>query len=264
MQIKNVEDLIRKLTIEEKLHMLASGSKGVERLGIPDLRLGGEAAHGVEARNDQNGIGEADLTTSFPQPIGMSSSWDTDAIKAAGRTVGREARICYQRRPWGGISRWAPTVDLLRDPRWGRNEEAYGEDPVQVGAMAAAYIKGIQGDDREHLMAAATLKHFYANNTEIGRIWKNATISPRNKYELYLEPFRRCIEDGGAEGVMTAYNRINGVQGLFNEEVQTLLKDEFGLTHAVSDGGAMELAASVSHVTAKEIGGRKSPDLFRR
>ena len=244
--------LLAQLTTDEKLHMLASGSKGVERLDIPDMRLGGEAAHGVEARNDQNGIGEPDITTSFPQPIGMSSSWDREAIKEAGRVTGREARIVYYKRKWGGISRWAPTVDLLRDPRWGRNEEAYGEDPVQAGNMAASYVRGIQGEDKEHLMAAATLKHFYANNTEIGRGWKNASISPRNKYELYLEPFRRCIEDGGAEGVMTAYNRINGVQGLFNEEVRDILKAEYGLTHAVSDGGAMELSASFSHATAMD------------
>ncbi|MBQ3906001.1 MAG: glycoside hydrolase family 3 C-terminal domain-containing protein, partial [Lachnospiraceae bacterium] len=244
--------LISALTLDEKLHMLSSGSAGIERLGIPNCRLGGEAAHGVEARNDQNGIGTPDITTSFPQPIGMSSSWDLEAIRAAGDVVGREARIAYYRHPQGGISRWAPTVDLLRDPRWGRNEEAYGEDPVQVGTMAAAYVRGIQGDDREHMKCASTLKHFYANNTEIGRGWKNVSMSPRNKYELYMEPFRRCIEDGGVEGVMTAYNRINGVTGLFNEEVKNLLKDEFGLTHAVSDGGAMELSASFNHATAMD------------
>ena len=244
--------LIGELTLDEKMHLLASGSGGVERLGIPNCRLGGEAAHGVEARNDQNGLGTPDVTTSFPQPIGMSSSWDKDAIKAAGEVVGREARITYYMHDHVGISRWAPTVDLLRDPRWGRNEEAYGEDPVQVGTMASSYIRGIQGEDKQHLMAAATLKHFYANNTEIGRGWKNVTISPRNKYELYLEPFRRCIEDGGAEGAMTAYNRINGVQGLFNDEVKNILKKEFGLTHAVSDGGAMELCASFSHSTAMD------------
>ncbi len=250
--VAKLEYLVKELTIDEKLQLLSSGSGGVERLGIPQLRLGGEAAHGVEARNDQNGIGTPDKTTSFPQPIGMSSSWDKQAIKKAGEITGKEARLVYNRHPWGGISRWAPTVDLLRDPRWGRNEEAYGEDPVQVGNMSAEYVKGIQGDDKEHLMTASTLKHFYANNTEMGRIWKNASISPRNKYELYLEPFRRCIEDGGAEGVMTAYNRINGVQGLFNEDVKTILKDEYGLVHAVSDGGAAELSASMSHSTAMD------------
>ncbi|MBP5330466.1 MAG: glycoside hydrolase family 3 C-terminal domain-containing protein, partial [Lachnospiraceae bacterium] len=242
--------LLKELTLDEKFHMLASGSGGVERLGIPVCRLGGEAAHGVEARNDQFRKSDPDFTTSFPEPVGMSSSWDKDAIREAGTIVGKEARIIYNKKPGGGISRWAPTVDLLRDPRWGRNEEAYGEDPVQTGSMASAYVQGIQGNDRDHLMTAATLKHFYANNTEIGRGWKNSSISPRNKFELYLEPFRRCIEDGGAEGVMTSYNRINGVQSLFNEDVRTILKDEFGLTHVVSDGGAMELTAAYSHATA--------------
>ncbi len=249
---KKLDYLLNELTLDEKLHLMAAGSGGVERLGIPECRLGGEAAHGVEARNDQFRIAEPDHTTSFPEPVGMSSSWDTEAICDAGRVVGREARIVFEKRKWGGISRWAPTVDLLRDPRWGRNEEAYGEDPMQTGAMASAYIRGMQGDDRDHIVTAATLKHFYANNTEIGRGWKNSSISPRNRYELYLEPFRRCIEDGGAEGVMTAYNRINGVQGLLNDEVRTILKDEFGLVHAVSDGGALELAASYSHVTAMD------------
>ncbi|MCR5595603.1 MAG: glycoside hydrolase family 3 C-terminal domain-containing protein [Lachnospiraceae bacterium] len=246
---ERIDWLISELTLDEKLHMLASGSGGVERLGIPMCKLGGEAAHGVEARNDQNGIGEADETTSFPQPIGMSSSWDTARIREAGKVTGKEARAVYSKRLWGGLSRWAPTIDLLRDPRWGRNEEAYGEDPMQVGAMSSAYIRGMQGDEPGKLLCAATLKHFYANNTEIGRGWKNSSISPRNKYELYLEPFRRAIEDGKVEGVMTAYNRINGVQGLFNSDVKKILKEEFGLTHAVSDGGAMELAASFSHVT---------------
>ena len=244
--------LVKELTIDEKLHLLGSGSKGVERLGIPDCQLGGEAAHGVVARNWKDGEIVKDTTTSFPQPIGMSSSWDREAIKEAGRIVGQESRIVYKKRGWGGLSRWAPTVDLLRDPRWGRNEEAYGEDPVQVGGMASAYIQGMQGKDKDHLIAASTLKHFYANNTEIGRGWKNSSISPRNKYELYIEPFRRCIEEGGAEGVMTAYNRINGVLGMFNEEVNTLLKDEFGLTHVVSDGGAMELSAGYCKATSMD------------
>ncbi len=249
---KKLDLLTEELTLEEKLHMLASGSGGVERLGIPDCRLGGEAAHGVEARNDQFGRRDPDITTSFPEPVGMCASWDKEAIRAAGAVVGKEARALYNSHPGSGLSRWAPTVDLLRDPRWGRNEEAYSEDPVLAGTMASEYIRGIQGPDKDHLMAASTLKHFYANNTEIGRGWKNSSVSPRNKYELYLEPFRRCIEDGGAEGVMTAYNRINGVQGLFCEDVKHILKEEFGLSHSVSDGGAMELTAAFSHATAMD------------
>lgn len=130
------------------------------------------------------------MTTSFPQPIGMSASWDPELIKQAGEVTGTEARVIWHRHPDYGLSRWAPTVDLERDPRWGRNEEGYGENPVLAGKMAGAYIEGMQGDDPKYLRCASTLKHFYGNNTEVGRGWKNSSIDPRNKYELYLEPFR--------------------------------------------------------------------------
>lgn len=240
--------LLDAMTIEEKLGQLSSGSGDIERLGIPGMRFGGEAAHGVEARNDQNGLGTPEPTTSFPQPIGMSASWDPELIKEAGTVTGTEARVLYHRHPGRGLSRWAPTIDLERDPRWGRAEEGYGEDPVLTGKMASAYIQGMQGDDpKRHLRIAATLKHFYANNTEEGRGWKNSSVDPRNKYELYLEPFRRAIEDGGAEAVMTAYNKINGVPGILNREVRDILKGQYGLKHAVSDGGAMELVVNFHH-----------------
>lgn len=244
---KRLDWLLSEMTIEEKLSCLASRVPNLERLGIPAMSVGGEAAHGVEARNDQNGLGAPDVSTSFVQPIGMSATWDTGLIRQAGTVTGIEGRVIYHRHPGGGLSRWAPTVDLERDPRWGRTEEGYGEDPVLTGEMASAYIKGMQGDDPQYLRVAATLKHFYGNNTEIGRGWKNSSIDPRNKNELYLEPFRRCIEKGGAEAVMTAYNKINGVPGILNREVQDILKEEYGLGHAVSDGGAMGLVASYHH-----------------
>ena len=151
----------------------------------------------------------------------MSASWDPELIKQAGEVTGTEARVIWHRHPDYGLSRWAPTVDLERDPRWGRNEEGYGEDPVLTGKMAGVYIEGMQGDDPKYLRCASTLKHFYGNNTEVGRGWKNSSIDPRNKYELYLEPFRRCIEESGAEGIMTAYNRINGtVGGMVRENME--------------------------------------------
>lgn len=244
---ERIEWLLGEMTVDEKLTCLSSQAPDIERLGIPGFALGGEAAHGVEARNDQNDLGKAEVTTSFPQPSGMSATWDTELIQKAGEVTGKEARVIYHRHPDRGLSRWAPTVDIERDPRWGRNEEGYGEDPVLTGAMAGAYIRGMQGNDQYYIRTAATLKHFYGNNTKNGRGWKSSSIDPRNKYELYLEPFRRCIEDAGAAGVMTAYNKINGTVGLFNKEVQEILKDKYGLMHAVSDGGAMELVAKSNH-----------------
>lgn len=244
---KRLDWLLAEMTIEEKLSCLASRVPDLERLGIPSMSVGGEAAHGIEGRNDQNELGAPDISTSFVQPIGMSASWDTDLIRQVGEVTGVEGRVIYHRHPDRGLSRWAPTVDLERDPRWGRTEEGYGEDPLLTGEMASAYIRGMQGEDSKYLRVAATLKHFYGNNTEEGRGWKNSSIDPRNKYELYLEPFRRCIEKGPAEGIMTAYNKINGIPGILNSEVQDILKDQYGLKHAVSDGGAMALVAAFHH-----------------
>ncbi|MCM1127819.1 MAG: glycoside hydrolase family 3 C-terminal domain-containing protein [Lachnospiraceae bacterium] len=239
--------LLAEMTLDEKLSCLASRVPDLERLGIPSMSVGGEAAHGVEARNDQNNLKVPETTTSFPQPIGMSATWDRELIRQAGAVTGTEARVIYHRHPDRGLSRWAPTIDLERDPRWGRTEEGYGEDPLLAGEMSSAYIKGMQGEDPSYLRIAATLKHFYANNTEVGRGWKNSSIDPRNRYELYLEPFRRAIEEGGAEGVMTAYNKINGIPGMLNPEVNNILKKQYGLRHAVCDGGAMELVADFHH-----------------
>ena len=152
--------LISAMTIEEKLKCLATRVPDLERLGIPGISVGGEAAHGVEARNDQFNIGEPEPTTSFPQPIGMSATWDPELIRKAGTVVGTEARVLYHRHPNRGLSRWAPTIDLERDPRWGRTEEGYGEDPFLIGEMASAYIQGMRGDSPKYLRVASTLKHF--------------------------------------------------------------------------------------------------------
>ncbi len=245
---ERIDWILKNLTIDEKLSWLSSRMPGCERLGLEPFSLGGEAAHGVEGRNDQNGLGAPDVTTAFPQPIGMSASWDPETIRACGEVVGTEARVVFGRHPGRGLSRWAPTVDLERDPRWGRNEEAYGEDAVLTGRMAGAYLSGMQGNDPKYIRTAATLKHFYGNNTEEGRTWKNSTIDPRNRYELYLEPFRRCIEGYGVQGIMTAYNRINGKVGILNSEVNDILKQQYGLTHAVGDGGALTLVVTGQHV----------------
>jgi len=243
--------LLKAMTMDEKLMWLSGGGRAdLERLGIPGVGVGGEAAHGVQARNDQGPPSmrrAPEPTTSFPQPIGMSATWDPEILRQAGMVTGIEARVLHHRHHGRGLCRWAPTVDIERDPRWGRNEEAYGEDPFLTGEMASGFVRGMRGDDPRYIRVAATLKHFYANNTERGRVWKNSSVDPRNKYELYLEPFRRVIRKGGAEAVMTAYNRINGVPGILNREVLDILKKQYGLTHAVGDGGAMGLVVTHAH-----------------
>ena len=239
---KRLDYLVKALTLEEKIACLTTGCPDVERLGIKASYMGGEAAHGIEARHDQAfNRGEPEPTTSFTQPIGMSASFDRELIRECGRCVGEEARALYTRNGSGGLCRWAPTIDMERDPRWGRTEEAYGEDPYLTGEMSSAYIRGMKGEDPVYLQCGATLKHFYANNVEHNRICISSSLDRRNKYEYYLEPFRKAITEGGAEAVMTSYNEINGVPAIVNDEVQKLLKDTWGLPgHVVCDGGDMQ------------------------
>ena len=247
---ERLDILLKSLTIEEKFKLFTGRMEAVERLGIKESFLGGEAAHGVQQRNDQAGENTFPpvKTTGFPQPIGMSMSWDKEMLRAAGEVTGTEARVIAKEHDNRGLSRWAPTVDLERDQRWGRNEEGYGEDPVLTGELAGAYVRGMQGDDPENnLRIASVLKHFYANNTEDGRGYKDSVFDERNKYEYYLEVFRHVIKRGHAEGVMTAYNKINGVPGMVNREVQEILKEKYGLVHAVSDGGAPTLLRTEHH-----------------
>lgn len=235
---ERLDYLINELTLEEKITCLTTGCPDIERLGIKASYMGGEAAHGIEARHDQAfNFGTPEPTTSFTQPIGMSGSFDKELIKECGRAVGEEARALFTRNGGGGLCRWAPTIDMERDPRWGRNEEAYGEDPYLTGEMAGAYIRGMKGEHPFYLQTGATLKHFYANNVEKDRIKVSSSIDMRNKYEYYLEPFRRAIEHG-AEAIMTSYNEINGIPAIVNSEVQDILKDTYGLPgHVVCDGG---------------------------
>lgn len=230
--------LVNELTLEEKILCLTTSCPDIERLGIKATYMGGEAAHGIEARHDQAfNKGEPEATTSFTQPIGMSGSFDRELIKKCGQAVGEEARALFTRTPRGGLCRWAPTVDMERDPRWGRTEEAYGEDPYLTGEMASAYIQGMKGEHPFYIRCGATLKHFYANNVEQDRIRTSSSLDERNKYEYYLEPFRKAVTEGGAEAIMTSYNEINGVPAILNSEVQKIVKDTWGLSgHIVCDG----------------------------
>ena len=249
---ERLDAVISELTLEEKLHCLTTGIPDIDRLGIKASYVGGEAAHGIQARHDQAfDAGEPEPTTSFTQPIGMSGSFDTELIHECGRVTGEEARALYKRNNGGSLCRWAPTIDMERDPRWGRTEEAYGEDPCLTGKMASAYIQGMKGDDPFYIRCAATLKHFYANNVEKDRVSVSSSIDERNKHEYYLEPFRKAITEGGAEAVMTSYNEINGVPAVVNHEVQDLLKDEWKLPgHVVCDGGDFQQTVQFHHYFA--------------
>ena len=150
-----VDDLLGRLTLAEKVAFMHQHQPAVPRLGIAAFHTGREALHGVAW------LGPA---TVFPQAVGLASTWNPELVRRVGSAVGDEVRGFHHRDPAAGLNVWAPVVNLLRDPRWGRNEEGYSEDPLLTGSMATAYAGGLRGDDRFYLKTAPTLKHFLVDN----------------------------------------------------------------------------------------------------
>jgi beta-glucosidase len=235
---ERLDDLIARLTTEEKIRLIPTREAAVPRLGIPGYNVGGEAAHGVAW------IGEA---TVFPQPLGLSSTWNIKLMREIGSVIGDEARAYHHRAPERhGLTLWAPTVDLERDPRWGRTEEGYGEDPVLTGEMSAALVKGMQGNHSFYLKMVATLKHFFANNNEKDRLNCSSSIDPRNLREYYLKAFETPFVEGGALSMMTAYNSINGTPAIESPYVNDVVKGEWAMPgFIVCDGG--DLSQTVNY-----------------
>ncbi|MDE5991892.1 MAG: beta-glucosidase, partial [Oscillospiraceae bacterium] len=196
---ERVSDLLSKLTPEEKMSMLSCHMPAVPRLGIGEWYVGTEVARGYVGRDT------GELSTVFPQPIGMASMFDPELMYELGVIAGNEARYHYQNEPNGKLMLWGPTVDMERDPRWGRTEEAYGEDPFLTGEMSKAYTKGMAGDDPVYLKTVPTLKHFCANNNEADRGSCSANVDMRTLHEYYYRAFKAAITEGGARSVMAAY-----------------------------------------------------------
>lgn len=224
--------LLEELTNEEKLLLLCSHQGKIERLGIDEIYIGAEVARGLVCRNNE---GEYP-TTVFPEPFGLAATFDKDLMYGMGVVTGIETRIQH-RKGRSSLFVWGPTVDPERDPRWGRNEEGYGEDPYLIGEMSAAYTAGMAGSDSKYMRVIPTLKHFYANNHEECRGSDNASVPLGLKHDYYLKAFEKAIHDGGARSLMTAYNAINGVEGICNPEIDEICKKKWGLLFAVSDGG---------------------------
>jgi beta-glucosidase len=228
---ERVEDLIRRLTIEEKAGFISSRQAAIERLGISEWRVGCEIARGYVGRTPD------EPSTVLPQPIGMAAMFDPDLMYQLGELAGNETRVYYQKEKQGKLILFGPTVDMERDPRWGRTEEAYGEDPYLTGQMSIAYTKGLKGEDPFYLRTVPGLKHFYANNNEKDRTSSSSNIEPRTKHEYYYKAFRPAIMEGGALSLMAAYNEVSGVPALLNPDLKTIVKDQWGLDFVVSDGG---------------------------
>ena len=195
------DDLLGRLTSAEKIAMLHQHSPGVPRLGIAPFRTGTEALHGVAWLG---------VATVFPQAVGLGAAWDPDLVKAVGTAVGEEVRAIHRRDPAVSLNVWAPVVNLLRDPRWGRNEEGYSEDPLLTSRTAVAYCSGLRGDHPVYLRTAPLLKHFLAYNNETDRATASSVLRPRVLHEYELPVFHAPIAAGVAVGVMPSYNLVNG------------------------------------------------------
>jgi beta-glucosidase len=236
---QRVADLVSRMTVDEKIDALGTDS-GVPRLGVPSFGAS-EGIHGLQQRgNPQWGTSQI-TTTQFPQPPGMGASWDPDLVRQAGWVEGHEARWITQtytkRRPM--LMLWGPQADLERDPRWGRSEEVYGEDPFFNGTMATAFAQGLEGDDPKYWQAAPLLKHFLANSNENGRSNSSSNFDERLFYEYYSVPFRMAFQDAGAKGVMASYNAWNGTPMAINPVLRNVVIGKWGVDVVSSDGGAV-------------------------
>lgn len=221
-----ITDLMSRLTIEQKISQLLDFAPPIPALNIPPMDGWNQCLHGVVWDRP---------TTLFPICTGLGASWDPALVNEVASAIGDEARAVNNVWRSGGGGRHngllyrSPVVDMGRDPRWGRNNEIYGEDPLLTSRMGVAYVEGLQGTDPKYLKIAATLKHIGAYNREIGRTNTSATVSERWLREYYLPPFKVAIQEARAQSIMSSYNALNGTPNTINRALLTdLLKKEWG------------------------------------
>lgn len=235
-----VADLVGRMTLEEKSEQMMNGAPAISRLGVPAYNWWSEGLHGVA---------RAGLATVFPQAIGLAASWDeammfevADAISDEARAkhhafVARDKRFLYQ-----GLTIWSPNINIFRDPRWGRGQETYGEDPFLTGKLAVQFIQGLQGKDDTYLKTIATVKHFAVHNgPEPERHVFDVDVPEKDLVETYLPQFEMGLKEGGAYSLMCAYNRFRGEAACASKELlQKILRDKWKFKgFVVSDCGAI-------------------------
>ena len=238
---RRVDDLVSRMTLEEKVSQMQDVAPAIERLGIPEYNWWNEALHGV-ARSG--------LATSFPQAIGLAATWDDSLMFRMAAVISDEARAKYHeyvragsRQRYQGLTFWSPNINLFRDPRWGRGQETYGEDPFLTGRLAVQFIRGMQGDDPKYLKTVATVKHFAVHSgPEPERHTFDAVVSERDLRESYLPHFEAGIREGGAYSLMCAYNRVDGKAACGSDMLlKDILRGEWGFKgYVVSDCGAID------------------------
>lgn len=206
---ERVNDLISRMSLEEKAGQLMYNAPAIERLGVPEYNWWNECLHGVA---------RAGRATIFPQAIGLGATWDPALMQRIGACIATEARAKYnafsqngQRGQYQGLTFWTPNVNIFRDPRWGRGQETYGEDPFLTARIGVAFVKGLQGDHPKYRKAAGMAKHYAVHNGPEGlRHEFNAEVSQKDLWETYLPAFEALVKEAEVEGIMGAYNRTNG------------------------------------------------------
>jgi len=237
---RRVNDLVGRMTLEEKVSQMMNKSAAIERLKVPAYDWWNEALHGVAY---------AGVATVFPQAIGLGATWNPDLVKKVAGVISDEARAKYNeaikrdfRKRFYGLSFWSPNINIFRDPRWGRGQETYGEDPYLTSRLGVAFVKGMQGDDPRYLKVIATPKHYAVHSgPESERHTFDARAFERDFRETYLAAFRAAIVEGKADSIMCAYNSINGEPACANKRMMTdILRHEWGFKgYVVSDCDAI-------------------------
>jgi len=237
---ERVDDLVGRMTLEEKIGQMMNDSPSIERLGIPEYNWWSECLHGVA---------RAGLATVFPQAIGLGATWDEELMFKVSTAISDEARAKHhefarkgKRFIYQGLTFWSPNINIFRDPRWGRGQETYGEDPFLTGRLAVQFIKGLQGDDPRYFKTIATVKHFAVHSgPERERHYFDAMANERDFRETYLPQFEMGVKEGKAYSVMCAYNRYEGEACCGSKKLLVdVLRNEWGFNgYVVSDCGAI-------------------------
>lgn len=234
---ERLSDLVSRMTLEEKIGQLHFDAPEIERLGIKPYGYWNEALHGVARWHE---------ATVFPQVIGLGSTWNPDLIEKMGVAIGKEARV-FNNQSGKGLTYFSPTINLARDPRWGRTEEVYGEDPYHTGRMGVAFVNGMQGrGESDYLLAGATVKHFVADNSEFHRTVASSYLDMRDLREYYFPAFEMAVKEANVASVMSTYRGLNGVPGPASVWLlDKVLRDEWGFGgYTVSDCWAVSVIVS--------------------
>lgn len=237
---ERVNDLVSRMTLEEKISQMLHDAPAIERLGIPAYNWWNECLHGV---------GRAGVATVFPQAIGLAATWDVPLMRRIATAISDEARAKHHeavrngvRTIYTGLTFWSPNINIFRDPRWGRGQETYGEDPYLTARMGVAFVEGLQGDDPHYLKLVATAKHFAVHSgREADRHHFDARVSLRDLEDTYLPAFEALVREAGVASVMGAYNRVNGEPCCASTLLlERILRGKWGFKgYVVSDCGAI-------------------------